>query len=51
MKEDMLESLEKMPKPQVDRRAAAIFFADPSTAKAIRLIDLTSKNLKPLARN
>jgi hypothetical protein len=50
MKEEILKSLEKMPKPQVDRRGAAIFFSDPDTAKAIRLIDLMGKNLKPFSR-
>jgi hypothetical protein len=50
MKEEMLESLKKMPKPQIDRRNAASFFADPNTADAIRLIDLMSKNLKPFSK-
>ena len=49
MKEEMLESLAKMPKPQIDGRNAAKFFADPSTGKAIRLIDLMSKHLKPFS--
>jgi hypothetical protein len=50
MKEAMLKDLENMPKPRVDRQAAASFFANPSTAKAIRLIDLMNKNLEPFGR-
>ena len=49
MKEEMLESLKKMPKPQIDRRNAASFFADPNTAKSIRLIELMSKNMMPFS--
>ena len=50
MKEEMLKSLENIPKPQVDRGAASSFFADPNTAKAIRVIDLMTGNLKPFGR-
>lgn len=47
MKGRMLDALENMPKPKIDRRNAATFFSDPNTAKAIRVIDLMSKNLEP----
>jgi hypothetical protein len=47
-KEEMLKSLANMPKPKVDRRAAADYFSDPATGKAMRLIDLMSKNLGSL---
>lgn len=46
-KEEMLKSLENMPKPKIDKRSAGEFFSDPNTGKAIRLIDLLNKNLKP----
>jgi len=44
-KDEMLKSLENMPKPKVDRRAAADYLADPNTGKALQLIDLLNKNL------
>jgi hypothetical protein len=50
MKEEIAEALENMPKPNADPRAAPDYFADPKTARAIRLIDLLAKNLKPFGQ-
>jgi hypothetical protein len=44
-KEETIKSLENMPKPQIDRRAAGDYFKDPNTVKGIRAIDLLNKNM------
>ena len=41
----MLEEVAKMPRPQMDRRKAADYLADPSSRKAIQILDLLNKNL------
>jgi hypothetical protein len=50
MKEEIRESFEKIPQPKPDPRTASVFFGDPNTAKAMRLIDLMAKNLKPFGQ-
>lgn len=49
-KDSMQKSIEGLPKPKIDRRAAGEFFSDPKTANSIRLIDLLAKNLAPFSR-
>jgi hypothetical protein len=50
MKDEMLKSLEQMPKPKADPRDAPSFFADPNTGKSLRFIDLLGKKLKPFGK-
>jgi hypothetical protein len=50
MKEQMLKSLEKLPKPVPDRRGAMDYLTDPDTASGMRTIDLFNKNLPLLGR-
>jgi hypothetical protein len=47
MKDKIKSDLANLPQPRPDPRSAPQFFKDPNTAKAMRLVDLMGRNLKP----
>jgi hypothetical protein len=50
-REQMLKSIEKMPRPKVDKRAADEYFKDPHVKGAIRTLDLLDRDLAPFVRD
>jgi hypothetical protein len=50
-REQMLKSIERMPKPKADKRAADDFFKDPNVKSAIRTLDLFGRDLAPFVRD
>jgi len=49
-REQMLKSLERMPKPKADKRAAEDYFKDPNVRVSMRTIDLFDRDLAPFIR-
>lgn len=49
-REQMLKSIEQLPRPQADRRAADAYFRDPNVKTAIRTLDLLNRDLAPFVR-